>query len=57
MYFKEVVVELIQRNTAVISNALYGIRTDLKEINKTLQVIGGQLKELNEQMGKEEKAL
>lgn len=54
MKFEEVVVELIQRNTAVISNTLYGIRTDLKELNRTLQVIGVQLKELNEHMGKEE---
>lgn len=52
MAFEGVVVDLLQRNTAVVSNSVYGVERQIKEINRTLQFIDIQLKNLNEQLVK-----
>lgn len=48
MTFEGVLVEVLRRNGAVISNSNHEIKIELKDINKTLQFIGIQLKNLNE---------
>jgi len=40
--------DVLQRNNDRMSNSLHEVRVELKEINRTLQFIGVQLKELNE---------
>lgn len=50
MTFEEVVVELLQRNSTSVSNSVYSVKCELKEINRTLQFIGIQLAELNKHM-------
>ena len=52
MTFEEVVVELLQRNSTSVSNSVYGVERQLKEVNRTLQFIGIQLKNMNEQLSK-----
>jgi len=56
MSFEEAIVEILQRNSAVVSNSVYGIKSELKEINRTLQFIGIQLKQMNERMSGIEKS-
>lgn len=48
MTFEEVLVQVLQRSGAVISNTNHEIKIELREINRTLQFIGIQLKNLNE---------
>lgn len=55
MTFEEVIVELISRNTAVTSNSLYEVIGELKEMNRTLQIMGIRLKELNEHIKENER--
>ena len=48
MTFEEVLVQAIQRSGTVTSNSIHEIKCELREINRTLQFIGIQLKNLNE---------
>ena len=50
MTFEEVLVQVLQRSGAVISNSNHEIKIELRNINHTLQLIGIQLSNLNEQI-------
>lgn len=54
MNFERVLIDVIKRSNTDISNSLHEVNGALKEISRTLQFIGIQLKELNEDMAKEE---
>lgn len=50
MNFEGVLIDSVRRNGAVTSNSLYELKGELSEINRTLQVIGVQLIELNKNL-------
>ncbi len=47
MTFEEVLINVLQSNSTGVSSSVYRVNCELKEINRTLQFIGIQLKELN----------
>ena len=47
MSFEEVLIKELQRNTAVESNSLYELNIKLKEISRSLQLIGNEIKKIN----------
>lgn len=50
MNFEGVLIDSIRRNATVTSNSLYELKGELREITRTLQVIGVQLIELNKNL-------
>lgn len=54
MDFEKVLIDVLQRSNTYTSNSLHEVNKALKEINRTLQFIGIQLKELNENLNKSE---
>ena len=55
MNFERILIDVLQRSSTYTSNSLHEVNVALKEINRTLQFIGIQLKELNENLNKNER--